>query len=252
MGVAMETTGTTELSYTRNQLLQALPESERQRLLAGATQQDLKIRHVLFEPREDVRTINFPLRGVISLVTVMRDGSMVEMATIGREGVVGVPMVLDRGSMANAQAVSQVDAESISITTETFLDEFWRGGVLASLVQSYVQALFTLVGQNAACNSLHSIHQRCARWLLMTGDRVGEDQFHLTHEFLSQMLGSRRASVTDAAGALQGLGAIRYRRGAVEILDREQLEASACECYAISQEVFDRLYERSATEPVPG
>jgi CRP-like cAMP-binding protein len=206
---------------------------------------------VLFEPRDLVRSIHFPLRGVISLVTVMKDGSMVEMATIGREGLVGVPMVLDGGSMANAEAVSQVAAESISVTTETFLDEFRRGGVLASLVHSYVQALFTLVAQNAACNSLHSIHQRCARWLLMTGDRVGEDTFHLTHEFLSQMLGSRRASVTDAAGALQDLGAIRYRRGAVEILNRNLLEASACECYAISREVFDGLYQQWATEPVP-
>jgi CRP-like cAMP-binding protein len=224
-----------------NMLLDALPESERDRLLQHAKPHHLKIRHVLFEPNRVIRDVHFPLSGIVSLVTLMKDGDVVEMATIGREGVVGVPMALNGSLIPNAQGISQVEGDSLSISVEAFQEELARGGMLRSLVNEYVQALFSLVGQNAACNRLHSIQQRCARWLLLTQDRLESDEYRLTHEFLAQMLGSRRASVTQAAGALQDEGAIRYRRGVVTILDRAALEASACECYPVIKSVFDAL-----------
>ena len=210
-----------------NQLLEALPRQERDRLLQGARRQSMDIRHVLFESNQTLESVHFPLSGMISLVTPMQDGTFVEMGTVGREGIVGVPMVLDSRRTANAQAVSQVEGESLVVTAGVFRREFDRGGRLSELTHSFVQALFSLVGQNAACNRLHTMHQRCARWLLMTHDRVGADEFHLTHEFLSQMLGSRRASVTEAAAGLKQAGAISYHRGNLRILDRRALEAEA-------------------------
>jgi CRP-like cAMP-binding protein len=164
------------------------------------------------------------------------------MATIGREGIVGVPMLLDGQVMPNARAVSQVKGAAIAAPTEPFLELVTEGGRFAMLVNKYANALFTVVGQNAACNRLHSVTERCARWLLMTRDRVGADTFVLTHEFLSQMLGARRASVTGAAQALQAIEAIRYHRGVVEILDGAALEGRACECYSAVQRAFERLY----------
>jgi CRP-like cAMP-binding protein len=225
-----------------NLLVDALPPAERDRLLDGAQHEVLPLRRVLFEPDQHVRKAYFPLGGVVSLVTPMLDGSAVEMATIGREGVVGVPALLEVSLPAGSRAVSQVQGEALSISAEAFRREVAAGGRLASLVHGFMQALFTLVGRNAACNRLHYMEQRCARWLLMTHDRVASDEFKLTQEFLAQMLGSRRASVTEAAAELQRSGAIRYQRGTITVINREALEASACECYAVIRRVFDSLY----------
>jgi CRP-like cAMP-binding protein len=225
-----------------NLLVDALPAPERDRLLDGAQHEVLPLRRVLFEPDQHLRKAYFPLGGVVSLVTPMLDGSAVEMATIGREGVVGVPALLEGGLPAGSRAVSQVQGEALSISAEAFRREVAAGGRLASLVYGFMQALFTLVGRNAACNRLHYMEQRCARWLLMTHDRVASDEFKLTQEFLAQMLGSRRASVTEAAAELQRSGAISYQRGTITVINREALEASACECYAVIRRVFDSLY----------
>ncbi|MFY9588860.1 MAG: Crp/Fnr family transcriptional regulator [Actinomycetota bacterium] len=227
---------------TGNRFLDALPLEARSRLLKDSQFEQLPIRRVLWEPDDEIETVYFPISGVVSLVTLMKDGGHVEMATIGREGIVGVPMVLDGRSITNAQAVSQVVGEAISVSADVFIDEVKAGGAFASLMHNFMQALFTLVGQNAACNRRHTVTQRAARWLLLTQDRVGSDKFGLTHEFLSQMIGSRRASVTEAAGELSDAGAITYRRGVVHILSRDALEASACECYGLIRRAFDKLY----------
>jgi CRP-like cAMP-binding protein len=124
---------------------------------------------------------------------------------------------------------------------ETFSDKHSAGGAFTSVVQRYTQAFVTQLGQQVACNGLHSVEERCARWLLLTNDRVGADEFPLTQEFLSQMLGVRRPSVTVVAGILQQAGFIRFRRGRVTILDRQGLESAACGCYRVLREVFDRL-----------
>ncbi|MFN2591209.1 MAG: Crp/Fnr family transcriptional regulator, partial [Candidatus Dormibacteria bacterium] len=196
----------------------------------------------LFEPPDRLTKAYFPLSGVISLVTPMLDGSVVEMATVGCEGVVGLPALLDGYLPVGARGVSQVHSEAISISAAAFRRGVAEGGRLPSLVHSFMQALFTLLGQNAACNRLHYLEQRCARWLLMTHDRVGSDEFRLTQEFLAQILGSRRASVTEAAGMLHRNGAINYQRGVIRIVNRHALEGSACECYEVIRKAFASLY----------
>jgi CRP-like cAMP-binding protein len=244
----MESGSSATRAASGNLLLDSLPVEERERLLRGSKREEMPARRVLFEQDDAIETVYFPLSGVVSLVTLMRDGSVIEMATIGREGVVGVPMVLGTGLMSNARGVGQVDGEGLKVGVEAFRNEVARGDRLRALMDSYLRALFTLVGQNAACNRLHTMDQRCARWLLMTHDRVGRDQFVLTQEYLAQMLGSRRATVTEAAADLQDLGAIRYHRGQITIVNRTTLKAKSCECYEVVQGAFDSLYEERNTK----
>ena len=161
------------------------------------------------------------------------------MATIGNEGIVGVPLVAG-GSLA-VRAISQVGGRSLRMDARAFATEFERLDGFRSLVQRYIQALFGQISQAAACNRLHSNEERLSRWLLMSHDRVGTDTFPITHEFLGQMLGSRRATVTLSAGLLQAAGLIKYHRGRVTIVDREGLEAVWCECYALIKHALDRV-----------
>jgi len=230
-----------------NQILDALPPNDRNRLIADMRVVELPIKTVLFEPSEPIDAIYFPLGGVISLVTALDDGAIVEVATIGNEGIVGLPYVAG-GSLA-VRAISQVAGHSWRMSAATFLAEWEHPGPLRDLVQNYLPALFGQVAQAAACNRLHSNEERLSRWLLMSHDRVGQDQFLITHEFLGQMLGSRRATVTLSAGVLQAAGLIRYHRGLVSIVDRPGLEEVACECYAVIKQEFDRVVDRAAGGP---
>jgi len=232
-----------------NQILDALPPDDRDRLIADMKVVDLPIKTVLFEPGAPIDSVYFPLGGVISLVTALDDGAIVEVATIGNEGIVGVPHVAD-GSLA-VRAISQVAGHSWKMSARTFLTEWEHPGPLRNLVQNYLPALFGQVAQAAACNRLHSNEERLSRWLLMSHDRVGQDQFLITHEFLGQMLGSRRATVTLSAGVLQAAGLIQYHRGLVSIVDRPGLEEVACECYAVIKQEFDRVVDRAAGGPFP-
>ena len=227
-----------------NRILDALPGAERERLVAAMTVVDLPIKTVLFESGAPVDAVHFPLNGVISLVTPLQGGAIVEVATIGNEGIVGVPHVA-HGSLA-VRAISQVAGSSLRMAGPRFLAEWERPGPLRDFVQNYVQALFSQVSQAAACNRLHSNEERLSRWLLMSHDRVGRDEFLITHEFLGQMLGSRRATVTLSAGVLQAAGLIRYHRGEVVILDRAGLEEVSCECYIVIQTALDRVLRRAA------
>jgi CRP-like cAMP-binding protein len=223
---------------TRNRILAALPPAEARRLAATMTPVTLTIKTVLFEPGQRVDAVHFPLDGVISLVTPLEDGAIVEVATVGNEGLVGVPVV-PGGSLA-VRAISQVAGRSLRMDTSAFIAEMGRRGPLFDLVESYVQALFGQIAQAAACNRLHSNEERLSRWLLMSHDRVGVDEFAITHEFLGQMLGSRRATVTLSAGILQAAGLIRYQRGHVTIIDRPGLEGVSCECYGVIKKELDR------------
>jgi len=222
-----------------NRILGALPAVDRERLIGGMVPVALGIKTVLFEPGEPIRAVHFPLDGVDSLVTPLDDGAIVEVATVGNEGIVGVPLVLG-GSLA-VRAISQVAGSALRMDAGAFLSEMERGGALAALVHQYLQALFGQIAQAAACNRLHTNEERLSRWLLMSHDRVGVDEFAITHEFLGQMLGSRRATVTLSAGVLQAAGLIRYHRGHVAILDREGLESVACECYGVIKQQLDRV-----------
>ena len=233
-----------------NRILGALPAVDRERLIGGMVPVALGIKTVLFEPGEPIRAVHFPVGGVISLVTPLDDGAIVEVATVGNEGIVGVPLVL--GGSLNVRAISQVSGHALRLDARAFLDELGRGGAFAAIVHQYEQALFGQIAQAAACNRLHTNEERLSRWLLMSHDRVGVDEFAITHEFLGQMLGSRRATVTLSAGLLQAAGLIRYHRGHVAILDRDGLESVSCECYAVIKQELDRVVAPSGNGDHPG
>jgi len=229
-----------------NHVLGALPTGEARRLGRHLSQLTLDIKTVLFEPGEPIDAVHFPLDGVISLVTPLEDGAIVEVATVGNEGVVGVPLV-QGGSLA-VRAISQVPGRALRMEATAFLTEMERRGALYQVVQHYTSALFGQISQAAACNRLHSNEERLSRWLLMSHDRVGLDEFAITHEFLGQMLGSRRATVTLSAGILQAAGLIRYQRGHVTIVDRHGLEGVSCECYGVIKKELDQAIARSRAD----
>jgi CRP-like cAMP-binding protein len=222
-------------------ILNALEPEERERLLAATSPVSLEFKRVLLEPGKTIDRVYFPDTAVVSLLTTMDDGSTVEVATIGNEGIVGIPVFLGAQAMG-ARNLYQVElaGQARAMDTAAFLEAAGRDP-LRGLAQRYTQALFTQVTQRLACIALHSITERCSRWMLHTRDRRGGNEFPLTQEFLARMLGVRRASVTAAAGTLQSAGFIRYARGQVTIVDREGLENASCECYRIMRTEFDRL-----------
>jgi CRP-like cAMP-binding protein len=225
-----------------NALLAVLPEDVRGTLLQGAEVEELAQRRVLWEPGEPVTRLCFPLAGVVSLVTVMRDGDMVEMATVGREGVVGVQALLESDAAAsNLRALCQVPGRCVSVPVDNAREIAAGPGPFRRVLDRYVHAMLVTTAQEVACNRLHPLEQRCARWLLTTRDQVDRDEFSLTQEFLAEMLGVRRATVTIAAGMLQKRGLIRYRRGVIEILDPAGLHGASCECYDLIRAELDRV-----------
>ena len=226
-----------------NRLLEALPPGERHRLMSFLTPVFIEVATVLFEPGRPIASIDFPRNCVVSLVTPLQGETVVEVATVGNEGIIGVPLVLG-GSLA-IQAICSVAGSAYRMDALTFLEEVQREGPLREVVNDYLQALFGQISQAAACKRLHSTEERLSRWLLMSHDRVGTDQFAITHEFLGRMLGSRRASVTLSAGVLQAAGFIRYQRGRVTIVDRAGLEAVACECYGVIETELDGVIQRT-------
>ncbi|HEU0299060.1 MAG TPA: Crp/Fnr family transcriptional regulator [Longimicrobium sp.] len=245
----METIADHADSFPRNHILAALPAEDRDRLRPALERVRMEIREVVFEPNRTIQHVWFPEEGVISIVGLMEDGSGVETATVGCEGMVGVPVFLGAMQMAG-QAFVQVPGVAWRMPAGVLREEVRRGGALAQLLGRYTQALFTLVAQSSACNRKHPVEQRCARWLLMSHDRVDGDTFELTQHFLSQMLGVRRATVSEAAGALQARGLIEYTRGRITVEDRAGLEAVACACYAIIRGEFARMLEGMAP-PTP-
>lgn len=224
----------------RNGLLAALPKEEYERLVANMETVSLKLKQSAYEYNQPIEYVYFIKNGVVSLLNVMEDGKEVEVATIGNEGMVGLPVFLGSEKIPG-RAFCQVPGDALRMKANVFKDKVTPGTRLHELLQRYTQALFNQIAQAAACNTLHSVEERMCRWLLMTQDRVGKDDFPLTQEFLGQMLGVRRPTVSMTASILQKAGLIRYSRGGITILDREGLEASSCECYEIIKREFDRL-----------
>jgi CRP-like cAMP-binding protein len=224
-----------------NNLLLLLPNGDRKRLEASMQQVPIDPHDMLQRPAEDMRHVYFPLRGVISLMTPLEDGSAVETATVGNEGMVGIYAFLGGGGIANAQAMGQVPGEALRMDADHFRAEVDGDGKLHQVMFAYTQALIAQISQGVACNGSHSIQDRCARWLLESHDRAGEDRFLLTQEFLADMLGVRRPSVTVAARTLQQAGLIEYERGRITIKDRGGLEEAACECYQAIRGVYAQL-----------
>jgi CRP-like cAMP-binding protein len=223
-----------------NRLLDTLPEDELRRLRPHLETVVLGHKETLYEPGVPIEHVHFPIDGVCSLVATMEEGQMVEVGTVGNEGMVGLPVFLGTTTVPLG-CLCQVPGEAVRMASEALRTEVRPDDRLHERLHLYTEATFFFTAQSSACNRLHSTEQRCARWLLQTRERVGRDEFELTHGFLSQMLGIRRASVSEVAGALQRAGLISYSRGRIRVLDRTGLEAKSCECYRVIQEEFDRL-----------
>jgi CRP-like cAMP-binding protein len=202
---------------------------------------ELKAPQQIYDAGREIHEVYFPIDAVLSVVTQMQDGGSIEVGTVGREGVSAIPLLLGAIKSAN-ESYCQVPGGAVVISSDHFrrllsADDHQFRNVLDRFLQAYVNML----GQLAACNGKHSIYERCARWLLLTQDRVSSDKIALSHEYLAMMLGARRSGVTIAAAALQQAGFIRYSRGKIVILNRSGLERAACECYAVAREQFGPL-----------
>lgn len=208
--------------------------------------ENLKVCHfevgqVLAEADQPIRQVYFPRTAVVSLVVPMEEDKNVEVALVGSEGIIGLPVALD--THQHLKAVVQIPGEVYRLDPGIFSQAIRQDQQLNRLLGRFILLRLQQVAQTAACNQLHRVQQRLCRWLLMCHDRVQADQFPLTHQFLSQMLGIRRATVSDAAARLQLDGVIRYRRGQITIADREQLEKQSCSCYRVIRREVDRLLE---------
>ena len=237
----------TERRFIQNRLLSSLPADAYARILPDLKAIPLKFRVSLHEPGDKMPYVYFPNTGVISMLTVMEDGAAVEIATIGNEGMADLFVFLGLEE-SDSRLLIQVPGTAMRMESTRFREHVEQIPALRVLLGYYAVALFALVAQSAACNRMHPMVERCARWLLMTHDRVDAQEFPMTHNFLSEMLGVRRPSVSVAAEALQAGGLITYHRGKVTVLDRAGLEAASCECYQLIQERFDRLPGRTGAD----
>jgi CRP-like cAMP-binding protein len=214
-----------------NLLLAALPAADYARIAPALTVVSLKLKDVLYKPGERIRYVYFPGGGFCSMLAMLEDGGMVEVATIGREGMIGESAVLDGGPLNSITMVQGETDTCYRMTADGFRREMDRRGSFYELLTYYTQALTGFIIQSTACNAIHSVEQRLARWLLMARDRMGSDDYPLTQEFVAMMLGASRPTVTIVAGTLQKAGLITYHRGRVTIVGRKKLEAASCECY---------------------
>lgn len=232
----------------RNRLLAALPPEVQSRLIPQLELIALPLGTVIYESGGALRHVYFPIDCIISLLYVMESGASAEISVIGNEGLVGVSVFMG-GETTPSRAIVQSGGSAYRLPTQRLKDEFNRHGDLLILLLRYTQALITQMAQTAVCNRHHSIDQQLARWLLLSLDRLPDNNLVMTQELIANMLGVRREGVTDAAGKLQRLGVIEYRRGHITVLDRPKLEALSCECYAVVKKESNRLlpYLRSAS-----
>ena len=215
-----------------NKILAALPRAEYQGLLPHLERAHLPQGKILYEVGDFVGRAYFVTRGMVSLLSITEDGGTTEIAMVGKEGVVGVPIIL-RVGITPYRIMVQIPGDALSVRAEVMRAEFARSARFQDLLLRYTHALLAQVSQSAVCNRFHTTEARLSRWLLVTRDRVDSDTFNLTQEFISHMLGTPRTVVTVAANKLQDAGLIRYKRGQIAILDPRRLEAAACECYGV-------------------
>ncbi len=227
-------------SPNQNHLLSALPTAEFERLAPHLEPAPLPLGEVLFEPGGQLQHAYFPTTAIVSLHYVMASGASSESAGVGNEGVVGTSLFMG-GNTTPSSAVVKTGGHAYRLARGVLMEEFNRGGLLQRLLLRYTQALITQMTQTAVCNRHHSIEQQLCRWLLSTLDRVAPGELIMTQELVASMLGVRREGVTEAAGALQDAGYIRYRRGHISVLDRGGLEKRSCECYGVVRKELDRL-----------
>lgn len=226
----------------KNRLLAALPAEEFQRLRPHLKTVPVHVKQILHKQGSTIDDVLFPNGGVWSMTIMLASGATVEAATVGDEGMLGIEAFLSAEAVSPGETLMQVpytNAEMMSASA--FRRAVAESGPFRELIGRYTQVVIAQMMQSAACNVMHLVQQRCARWLLMTHDRMGEQDFHLSHEFLAVMLGVQRPTVSVVAGTLQQAGLIRYSHGRVAVTDRKGLEAAACECYPIIRGHFDRL-----------
>lgn len=214
-----------------NSLLAALGTRECERLLPSLKLVSIRSRRVLQRQGDPVRAVYFPNSGVASILTELQDGRAVEVTTVGREGMLGLSALFTGENRAGESIVQVASGSAERMSVSTFRAEMQRRGAFYEVIQRYMRQFMSQVMQSAACNGLHTVEQRCCRWLLLTHDRVGRDEFRLTQEFLAILFGVRRSTVTVVLRKLQRRGLIEYRRGFVRIRNRRRLERAACECY---------------------
>ena len=222
-----------------NELLIGLPAKESELLISKLEFIRLKTHHVLHEPGDTLKSAYFCNSGLISILSVFPDGKSVEVGLVGKEGFIGAPLVAGFRT-ASTRAIAQIEATAFRVTSETLMAALRQSPMLERRLQQFAQIMAMQTTQIAACNRLHEVDERLARWLLMSADRIGSNSVPLTQEFLAQMLGTRRSSVTVAAGILQKAGLITHTRGDVKIVDRRNLEKAACECYGIMQTQIEK------------
>lgn len=225
---------------TFNRLLAALPSQDYRHLLAGCEEVALAMGHILAEPGQTIAASYFPTDSFISLVMPLDGGWGMEVGLVGNEGMVGIPLMLGV-DVAPFHVLVQGAGPALRIPAALFEAELEQSAALRQILQRYVYVTMRQLAQTAACTRFHLVEQRLARWLLMTSDRAHSDEFHITHEFLAQMLGVRRVGVTKAAGSLHKKNLISYSRGNVRIHDIAGLEAASCSCYQADKEVYGRI-----------
>ncbi|MCG3117870.1 MAG: Crp/Fnr family transcriptional regulator [Candidatus Manganitrophus sp. SA1] len=224
---------------TENQILEALPAKHYQSILPHLERVSHSLKEVVYRPNEPIEYVYFPLKGGFSLIATMEGGKHIEVATVGNEEMVGIPVFLGAPTTF-LMACSQIPGDALRMKSNLFLRAVKENGHLTVVLHKYLEKLMVQIAEGTGCNRTHSIVQRCARWLLTTHDRVHENHYYLTQKFLGQMLGVRRAVVNEVPIELQKQGLFRYSWGMIHILDRKGLEAVACECYRIIKAKFDR------------
>lgn len=231
-----------------NRILSSLPDEERRAVDAQSEDCELESGAVIHEIGDKLQYVYFPLSSLMSMLSVMEDGSAVEVSSVGREGMAGVQLVLGVDRITG-RSICQIPGWARRMPAESFSGLFAKNPTFRFLVQRYMLAVFNVSAQSVACNRLHPLTERCAKWLLSTQDRMGADDFRLTHEFLALMLGVRRPGVSIAAATLQNAGLIAYSRGHVTILDRLGLQAASCECYRVTTQEYERLMQIPIVQP---
>jgi CRP-like cAMP-binding protein len=232
-------------SLIHNGLLSALPAEDYKRLAPSLELVPLKLKEILHKPGSLIEHVYFPGGGFCSIVTVLEDGSMVEVATVGREGMVGLGALSDARPGSSAVMVQGESETCYRMPAGAFRREMDRNGAFHGLLNRYAQAHMGFIMQSTACNAMHSVEQRLARWLLLAHDRMARDEFPLTQELVAMMLGAARPTVTVVAGTLQKAGLITYSRGKVRIVDRKKLESASCECYRTATNLLDAVTSKS-------
>lgn len=234
--------------FLRNAILAQLPEDEYAQLRPDLRLEQSEMKQVAYEPGASITRVYFPLSAVYSLVASANGQLAIEVATIGLEGLVGLPVYLGAASSPQT-AFCQVPGDAACLGVEEFRQALSRDGELHALLNRYTQATMVQIAQNVVCNRSHPTEQRMARWLLTTQDRVGRAEFPLTQEFLAQMLGVHRPTVSDTAQRVQAQGVIRYSRGIVTVADRAGLERLACGCYRVVKDEFDSITNHGKNNP---